>query len=137
MSSKKIHILGICGTFMGGLALIARELGYRVSGSDQNIYPPMSDLLEEQDIKIIKGYEKEKLPEADIYLIGNVISRGNESIEHILECNLPHTSGPAWLSDNVLKDREVIAVAGTHGKTTTTAMIAHTLMGLGLSLIHI
>ena len=131
MSSKKIHILGICGTFMGGLALIARELGYRVSGSDQNIYPPMSDLLEEQDIKIIKGYEKEKLPEADIYLIGNVISRGNESIEHILECNLPHTSGPAWLSDNVLKDREVIAVAGTHGKTTTTAMIAHTLMGLG------
>tara|TARA_Y100000590_G_scaffold122407_7_gene140124 strand:- start:215 stop:1567 length:1353 start_codon:yes stop_codon:yes gene_type:complete len=132
MSSKKIHILGICGTFMGGLALIARELGYQVSGSDENVYPPMSDLLKEQGIKIIKGYEKEKLPEADVYLIGNVISRGNESIEYILENKLSHTSGPAWLSDSVLNDRDVIAVAGTHGKTTTTAMITHTLMKLGL-----
>lgn len=132
MSTEKIHILGICGTFMGGLALIARELGYQVSGSDENVYPPMSDLLKEQGIEIVRGYEKEKLPEANIYLIGNVISRGNESIEYILENKLSHASGPAWLSDNVLDERDVIAVAGTHGKTTTTAMITHTLTELGL-----
>ena len=90
MSVKKIHILGICGTFMGSLALLARELGFEVSGCDENIYPPMSDLLQEQNIRVNQGYKKTDLPEADLYLIGNVISRGNESIEYILDSKLPH-----------------------------------------------
>ena len=132
MTVKKIHILGICGTFMGGLALLARELGFEVSGCDENVYPPMSDLLKEQNIKVIKGYNKKDLPEAELYLIGNVISRGNESIEHILDSKLPHTSGPAWLSENVLKNRRVIAVSGTHGKTSTTAMLTWILVNLGM-----
>ena len=132
MTVKKIHILGICGTFMGGLALLARELGFEVSGCDENVYPPMSDLLKEQNIKVIKGYNKKDLPEAELYLIGNVISRGNESIEHILDSKLPHTSGPAWLSENVLKNRRVIAVSGTHGKTSTTAMLTWMLVNLGM-----
>jgi len=132
MTVKKIHILGICGTFMGGLALLARELGFEVSGCDENVYPPMSDLLKEQNIKAIKGYNKKDLPEAELYLIGNVISRGNESIEHILDSKLPHTSGPAWLSENVLKNRRVIAVSGTHGKTSTTAMLTWVLVNLGM-----
>ena len=132
MAVKKIHILGICGTFMGGLALLARELGFEVSGCDENVYPPMSDLLKKQNIKVIKGYNKKDLPEADLYLIGNVISRGNESIEHILDSKLPHTSGPAWLSENVLKNRRVIAVSGTHGKTSTTAMLTWILVNLGM-----
>jgi len=132
MAAKKIHILGICGTFMGGLALLARELGFEVSGCDENVYPPMSDLLKEQNIKVIKGYNKKGLLEADLYLIGNVISRGNESIEHILDSKLPHTSGPAWLSENVLKNRRVIAVSGTHGKTSTTAMLTWVLVNLGM-----
>ena len=132
MTVKKIHILGICGTFMGGLALLARELGFEVSGCDENVYPPMSDLLKEQNIKVIKGYNKKDLPGADLYLIGNVISRGNESIEYILDSKLPHTSGPAWLSENVLKNRRVIAVSGTHGKTSTTAMLTWILVNLGM-----
>lgn len=132
MTVKKIHILGICGTFMGGLALLARELGFEVSGCDENVYPPMSDLLKEQNIKVIKGYNKKDLPEAELYLIGNVISRGNEAIEHILDSKLPHTSGPAWLSENVLKNRRVIAVSGTHGKTSTTAMLTWILVNLGM-----
>ena len=132
MAVKKIHILGICGTFMGGLALLARELGFEVTGCDENVYPPMSDLLKEQNIKVIKGYNKKDLLEADLYLIGNVISRGNESIEHILDSKLPHTSGPAWLSENVLKNRRVIAVSGTHGKTSTTAMLTWVLVNLGM-----
>jgi len=132
MTVKEIHILGICGTFMGGLALLARELGFEVSGCDENVYPPMSDLLKEQNIKVIKGYNKKDLPEAELYLIGNVISRGNESIEHILDSKLPHTSGPAWLSENVLKNRRVIAVSGTHGKTSTTAMLTWILVNLGM-----
>ncbi len=132
MSVKKIHILGICGTFMGSLALLARELGFEVSGCDENVYPPMSDLLEEQNIKVNQGYKKTDLPEADLYLIGNVISRGNESIEYILDSKLPHTSGPAWLSENILQNRRVIAVSGTHGKTSTTAMLTWILVKLGL-----
>ena len=132
MSVKKIHILGICGTFMGSLALLARELGFEVSGCDENVYPPMSDLLEEQNIKVNQGYKKTDLPEADLYLIGNVISRGNESIEYILDSKLPHTSGPAWLSENILQNRRVIAVSGTHGKTSTTAMLTWILVNLGL-----
>ena len=117
---------------MGGLALLAQELGFEVSGCDENVYPPMSDLLKEQNIKVIKGYNKKDLPEAELYLIGNVISRGNESIEHILDSKLPHTSGPAWLSENVLKNRRVIAVSGTHGKTSTTAMLTWILVNLGM-----
>ena len=117
---------------MGGLALLARELGFEVSGCDENVYPPMSALLKEQNIKVIKGYNKKDLPEAELYLIGNVISRGNESIEHILDSKLPHTSGPAWLSENVLKNRRVIAVSGTHGKTSTTAMLTWILVNLGM-----
>ena len=117
---------------MGGLALLARELGFEVSGCDENVYPPMSDLLKEQNIKVIKGYNKKDLPEAELYLIGNVISRGNESIEHILDSKLPYTSGPAWLSENVLKNRRVIAVSGTHGKTSTTAMLTWILVNLGM-----
>ena len=117
---------------MGGLALLARELGFEVSGCDENVYPPMSDLLKEQNIKVIKGYNKKDLPEAELYLIGNVISRGNESIEHILDSKLPHTSGPAWISENVLKNRRVIAVSGTHGKTSTTAMLTWILVNLGM-----
>ena len=132
MSVKKIHILGICGTFMGSLALLARELGFEVSGCDENIYPPMSELLQEQNIRVNQGYKKTDLPEADLYLIGNVISRGNESIEYILDSKLPHTSGPAWLSENVLENRRVIAVSGTHGKTSTTAMLTWMLVNLGL-----
>ena len=132
MAVKKIHILGICGTFMGGLALLARELGFEVSGCDENVYPPMSDLLKEQNIKVIKGYNKKGLLEADLYLIGNVISRGNESIEHILDFKLPHMSGPEWLSENILKNRRVIAVSGTHGKTSTTAMLTWVLVNLGM-----
>ena len=132
MSVKKIHILGICGTFMGSLALLARELGFEVSGCDENVYPPMSDLLAEQNIKVNQGYKKTDLPEADLYLIGNVISRGNESIEYILDSKLPHTSGPAWLSENILQNRRVIAVSGTHGKTSTTAMLTWILVKLGL-----
>ena len=132
MSVKNIHILGICGTFMGGLALLARELGFEVSGSDENVYPPMSDLLKEQNIRLIKGYKKKDLPQADLYLIGNVISRGNESIEHILDSKSPHTSGPAWLAKNILKNRRVIAVSGTHGKTSTTAMLTWILMESGI-----
>lgn len=117
---------------MGSLALLARELGFEVSGCDENIYPPMSDLLQEQNIRVNQGYKKTDLPEADLYLIGNVISRGNESIEYILDSKLPHTSGPAWLSENVLQNRRVIAVSGTHGKTSTTAMLTWMLVNLGL-----
>ena len=131
MTVKKIHILGICGTFMGSLALLARELGFEVSGCDENIYPPMSDLLEEQNIEVNHGYKQKDLPEADLYLIGNVISRGNESIEYILDSKLPHASGPAWLSENILQHRRVIAVSGTHGKTSTTAMLTWILVNLG------
>ena len=116
---------------MGSLALLARELGFEVSGCDENIYPPMSDLLQEQNIRVNQGYKKTDLPQSDLYLIGNVISRGNESIEYILDSKLPHTSGPAWLSENVLQNRRVIAVSGTHGKTSTTAMLTWILVNLG------
>ena len=98
---------------MGSLALLARELGFEVSGCDENIYPPMSDLLQEQDIRVNQGYKKTDLPKADLYLIGNVISRGNESIEYILDSKLPHTSGPAWLS----------AVSYTHLTLPTTPYV--------------
>ncbi|WP_041364859.1 UDP-N-acetylmuramate:L-alanyl-gamma-D-glutamyl-meso-diaminopimelate ligase [Methylomonas methanica] len=120
-----IHILGICGTFMGGLALIARELGYTVSGSDQNVYPPMSTQLEEQGIRLMNGYQAANLDcRPDLVVIGNALSRGNPEVEAVLNRNLPYISGPQWLAEHVLQKRWVLAVAGTHGKTTTTSMLS-------------
>jgi len=120
-----IHVLGICGTFMGGLALLARELGHTVSGSDANVYPPMSTQLEEQGITLMQGYEAEHLkPVPDIVVIGNALSRGNPAVEAVLEQGLRYTSGAQWLLDYVLQDRWVLAVAGTHGKTSTASLLA-------------
>ncbi|TPQ24272.1 UDP-N-acetylmuramate:L-alanyl-gamma-D-glutamyl-meso-diaminopimelate ligase [Methylomonas koyamae] len=120
-----IHILGICGTFMGGLALIARELGYTVSGSDQNVYPPMSTQLEQQGIKLMNGYKAENLDvKPDLVVIGNAMSRGNPEVEAVLNLGLPYISGPQWLAEHVLQHKWVLAVAGTHGKTTTTSMLS-------------
>ncbi|MGL5044417.1 MAG: Mur ligase domain-containing protein, partial [Plesiomonas sp.] len=114
-----IHILGICGTFMGGLALLARAQGHTVTGSDNNVYPPMSTLLQEQGIDIIQGFDPAQLtPQPDCVVIGNAMSRGNPCVEYVLANNLPYTSGPQWLHDHLLGDRWVLAVAGTHGKTT-------------------
>lgn len=120
-----IHILGICGTFMGGLALIARELGHTVSGSDQNVYPPMSTQLAEQGIQLMQGYKAENLQiKPDLVVIGNAMSRGNPEVEAVLNLGLKYTSGPQWLAEHVLQDKWVLAVAGTHGKTTTSSMLA-------------
>lgn len=119
-----IHILGICGTFMAGIALIARSLGHKVTGSDQNVYPPMSTLLQNEHIEIISGYDPAQLsPQPDLVIIGNAMSRGNPCVEYILDNDIDYVSAPQWLHDNVLKDRWVIAVAGTHGKTTTAGMV--------------
>lgn len=119
-----IHILGICGTFMGGLAILARSLGHSVSGSDENIYPPMSELLAQAGISLFNGYDPENLGNTpDIVIIGNAMSRGNPAVEFILENGLKYTSGPQWLYENLLCDKHVLAVSGTHGKTTTTAML--------------
>jgi UDP-N-acetylmuramate: L-alanyl-gamma-D-glutamyl-meso-diaminopimelate ligase len=121
----KIYILGICGTFMAGVALLARELGHQVCGSDANVYPPMSTQLADAGIDLRNGYLEQNLDlDADLYVIGNAISRGNPQIELILEKGLPYISGPQWLHDHLLKDRWVLAVAGTHGKTTTSSMLA-------------
>lgn len=123
--TKHIHILGICGTFMGSLALLARECGYQVTGSDDNVYPPMSTLLEEQGVTISKGYKPENIPvDVDQVVVGNVMKRGLEVVEYLLERNMPYTSGPQFLYEHILKDRWVIGVAGTHGKTTTSTMVA-------------
>ena len=120
-----IHILGICGTFMGGIALLARELGHTVSGSDANVYPPMSTQLQEQGITLMQGYKPEYLkPEPDIVVIGNALSRGNPAVEAVLESGLRYTSGAQWLLEHVLQDRWVLAVAGTHGKTSTASLLA-------------
>ena len=124
----KIHILGICGTFMGGVAMLARELGHEVSGSDANVYPPMSTQLMEQGINLIEGYDPSQLDQKpDIVIIGNALGRGNPSIEHIIDTNIRYTSGPQWLHEHVLQDRHVLAVAGTHGKTTTASMLSWSL----------
>lgn len=129
-----IHILGICGTFMGSLAVLAKELGYRVSGSDQNVYPPMSTQLEEAGIELIQGYDPEQLKNgADLIVVGNAMSRGNPAVEYMLNHNLPYTSGPQWLAEHVLKDKWVLAVAGTHGKTTTASMLAWILEYAGMA----
>lgn len=119
-----IHILGICGTFMGGIAAIAKQLGHRVSGSDANVYPPMSTQLEQLGIELQQGYLIEHFAdEPDLVIVGNAMSRGNPLVEHVLNRNIAYTSGPQWLLDNVLKDRWVLAVSGTHGKTTTSSML--------------
>jgi UDP-N-acetylmuramate: L-alanyl-gamma-D-glutamyl-meso-diaminopimelate ligase len=123
-----IHILGICGTFMGGIAAIARQAGHRVTGCDANVYPPMSTQLEAQGIELIEGFSPDQLLQfetmPDLFVIGNVVSRGNPLMEAILNQGLPYTSGPQWLGEQVLFGRHVLAVAGTHGKTTTSAMLA-------------
>ena len=122
----KIHILGICGTFMGGLAQILKDSGHDVSGSDMQFYPPMSEHLDALKIDLIEGYALVDLPEADLYVIGNALSRGNESVEHILNNRLPFKSGPEMLGE-ILRNRKVFAVSGTHGKTTTSYMLTHIL----------
>ena len=126
----RIHILGVCGTFMAGLAQILKESGHDVSGSDIQFYPPMSDYLRDIDIKTINGYEVSTMPEADLYVIGNALSRGNECVEHILDNNLSYTSGPAILG-NELRERNVFAISGTHGKTSTAYMLTHILNDQG------
>ncbi len=128
-----IHILGICGTFMGGIAVLAKQQGHQVSGSDANVYPPMSTQLQEQGIVLHEGYEAEHLkPTPDCIVVGNAMKRGNPAVEYMLDQNLPYTSGPQWLAENILRDRWVLAVAGTHGKTTTTSMLAWILQYAGL-----
>ncbi|EMJ4841392.1 UDP-N-acetylmuramate:L-alanyl-gamma-D-glutamyl-meso-diaminopimelate ligase [Morganella morganii] len=127
-----IHILGICGTFMGSLAILARAQGHKVTGSDQNVYPPMSDLLTEQGIELIQGYDPAQLmPRPDMVVIGNAMKRGNPCVEAVLNQGIPYTSGPQWLHDHVLPERWVLAVAGTHGKTTTAGMLAWILEDCG------
>lgn len=130
---QHIHILGICGTFMGSLALLAKEMGLTVTGADQNVYPPMSDQLENAGIDLTQGYAADDLPQADVYVVGNAISRGNEALEHILNKGLPYISGPQFLAEYVLPGRWVVAVAGTHGKTTTASMAAWVLEKNGLA----
>jgi UDP-N-acetylmuramate: L-alanyl-gamma-D-glutamyl-meso-diaminopimelate ligase len=128
-----IHILGICGTFMGGVAALAREAGLTVTGCDANVYPPMSDQLRALGIELIEGWGAEQLAlTPDLYVVGNAIVRGNPLIEAVLDAGAPYTSGPQWLADQVLPRRHVLAVAGTHGKTTTTAMLAWILESAGL-----
>jgi len=128
-----VHILGICGTFMGGIAAIARAAGHRVTGSDRNVYPPMSTQLEALGITITEGFDAAQLdPVPDIVVVGNVMSRGTPVLEALLDRGIPYTSGPEWLAREVLQDRWVLAVAGTHGKTTTTSMLAHILDHAGL-----
>ncbi len=129
-----VHLLGICGTFMGGLALLARSLGHRVTGSDAKAYPPMSDLLEEQGIEVTQGYDPDQLePAPDCVVVGNALTRGNPAVEYLLEHEIPYTSAPAFLYEHVLRGRHVAAVAGTHGKTTTTSMLAWILDCAGLA----
>ncbi|RVU47739.1 UDP-N-acetylmuramate:L-alanyl-gamma-D-glutamyl-meso-diaminopimelate ligase [Rubrivivax rivuli] len=128
-----LHILGICGTFMGGLAALAREAGHRVTGCDAGVYPPMSDQLRALGIDLIEGFGADQLAlKPDVFVIGNVVSRGNPLMEAILDAGARYTSGPQWLAENVLQGRHVLAVAGTHGKTTTTSMLAWILEHAGL-----
>ena len=134
-----IHILGICGTFMGGIAVLAKDAGHTVTGCDANVYPPMSTQLEAQGIKLIEGFDPSQTElNPDIYVIGNVVSRGNPLMEEILNKGLPYISGPQWLAENILHpqgepSKWVLAVAGTHGKTTTSSMLAWILEHAGLA----
>ena len=128
-----LHILGICGTFMGGLALLARAAGHRVTGCDANVYPPMSNQLVAQGIELIEGWNADQIAlKPDVFVIGNVVTRGNPLMEEILERGFPYISGPQWLKENVLVGKWVVAVAGTHGKTTVAAMVAWILEHAGL-----
>lgn len=138
MHNRHIHILGICGTFMAGLAQLAKAMGFQVSGCDENVYPPMSDQLRQADIEVMQGYRVEHLDHcnngqgADQIVIGNALSRGNNVVEAVLDRALPYISGPQWLAENILYDRWVLAVAGTHGKTTCSSMLAWILEDCGL-----
>ena len=129
-----VHILGICGTFMGGIALLARANGHKVTGQDANVYPPMSTQLEEQGIELIQGFDSQPIKDysPDVVVIGNALSRGNSAVEYVLDNNIPYTSGAQWLAENVLYNRWVLAVAGTHGKTSTSSMLAWILQYAGL-----
>jgi UDP-N-acetylmuramate: L-alanyl-gamma-D-glutamyl-meso-diaminopimelate ligase len=132
-NTMHIHILGICGTFMGGLAALAREAGHKVTGCDTGVYPPMSDQLRALGIDLIEGYSEDQLQlKPDVFVVGNAISRGNPLMEAILNQGLPYTSGPQFLGEQVLQGKHVLAVAGTHGKTTTTSMLAWILEHAGL-----
>lgn len=129
-----IHILGICGTFMGSLAVLAKNLGHTVTGSDANVYPPMSTQLEAQGISLMQGYEPEHLqPRPDLVIVGNAMKRGIPAVEYVLNEGIPYTSGPQWLAQYVLQGKHVLGVAGTHGKTTTTTMVAWILEQAGLA----
>src|SRR5271163_4987736 len=128
-----VHILGIGGTFMGGVAAIAKAAGFRVTGADLNVYPPMSTQLEALGIELIQGYGAEQLDlDPDIVVVGNALSRGSPVVEAMLDRGIAYVSGPQWLAEQVLKDRHVLAVAGTHGKTTTASMLAWILEHAGL-----
>jgi len=135
----RLHILGICGTFMGGVAALARELGHTVEGSDANVYPPMSTQLEALGIDLMSGYAAEHLQpgpdhaQPDLVVVGNAMTRGNPAVEYMLDARLRYISGPQWLGETVLAERDVLAVAGTHGKTTTTSLLAHLLESAGLA----
>ncbi|MEW9625568.1 UDP-N-acetylmuramate:L-alanyl-gamma-D-glutamyl-meso-diaminopimelate ligase [Rhodanobacter geophilus] len=130
----RLHILGICGTFMGGVAALARELGHEVEGSDANVYPPMSTQLESLGIRLMDGYAAAHLqPAPDQVVVGNAMTRGNPAVEYMLDAQLRYVSGPQWLGETVLAGREVLAVAGTHGKTTTTSLLAHLLESADLA----
>ena len=129
-----LHILGICGTFMGGVAALAQAAGHRVTGSDQHVYPPMSDQLSALGIEVREGFDPAHLDDVpDCVVVGNVISRGNALLEAVLDRDLPYLSGPEWLARHVLQDRWVLAVAGTHGKTTTSSLLAHILESAGMA----
>jgi len=128
----RLHILGICGTFMGGVAALARELGLEVEGSDASVYPPMSIQLEALGIDLMQGYTAEHLqPAPDLVVVGNAMTRGNPAVEYMLDQRLRYISGPQWLGETLLAERDVLAVAGTHGKTTTTSLLAHLLESAG------
>jgi UDP-N-acetylmuramate: L-alanyl-gamma-D-glutamyl-meso-diaminopimelate ligase len=135
----RLHILGICGTFMGGVAALARELGHQVEGSDGNVYPPMSTQLEALGIDLLRGYRAEYLQAApgrvapDLVVVGNALSRGNPAVEYMLDQRLRYISGPQWLGETVLAGRDVLAVAGTHGKTTTPSLLAYLLDSAGMA----
>ncbi|MBA0902778.1 MAG: UDP-N-acetylmuramate:L-alanyl-gamma-D-glutamyl-meso-diaminopimelate ligase [Candidatus Nitrotoga sp.] len=134
MRETHIHIVGICGTFMGGIAVLAKQAGYRVTGCDVKVYPPMSTQLQAQGIEFIEGFGTEQIAlQPDVFVVGNVVSRGNLLMEEILNRNLPYISGPQWLAQNILHDKWVLAVAGTHGKTTTASMLAWILECAGLN----
>src|SRR5690606_1439483 len=129
----RVHILGICGTFMGGIAALAKAAGHQVSGSDKNVYPPMSTQLRKLGIRLHEGYDARQLTkDIDCVVVGNVLKRGDEVIEALLDSGIQYCSGPEWLADNVLNDKWVFAVSGTHGKTTATSMLAWILDYAGL-----